>query len=232
MVFVIAEIGINWNGDLTLLKNMFAKAKDCQCDAVKLQCFKKELVEKHPKAEQLINSSVSSKNIEDIKKISEEIGIEWFATPMYPDAVKLLNPYVKRFKIRHSDGISIVENQESDILKQILETGKDVIISSQKNPKNSKYFTNPKIKWLYCVPKYPCEISDLDFSDFNSFDGYSNHLPDLIAPIIAATMGVEIIEVHVTESKSMDFIDNPVSFDFNELKMLVKSIRKIEMIKK
>jgi len=232
MIFVVAEIGVNWNGDFKTLEDMFIKAKEYDCDAVKLQCFEEELIKKHPKSSELIKSSVSKKNIETIEKISQKIGIEWFATPMYPDAVKLLNPYVNRFKIRHTDGVSIVNNKNSEILKLILETDKEVIISSEKTPKHCQYYDHSKIKWLYCVPKYPSLITDLDFSYLNDFDGYSNHSPEIIVPITAAIMNSQIIEIHITSSKSKDYVDNPVSFDYKELEEMVKLIRISEQIKK
>ena len=194
MIFVVAEIGVNWNGDFKTLEDMFIKAKEYDCDAVKLQCFEEELIKNHPKSAELIKSSVSKKNIETIEKLSQKIGIEWFATPMYPDAVKLLNPYVNRFKIRHTDGVSIVNNKNSEILKLILETDKEVIISSEKTPKHCQYYDHSKIKWLYCVPKYPSLITDLDFSCLNDFDGYSNHSPEIIVPITAAIMNSQIIQ--------------------------------------
>ncbi len=87
------------------------------------------------------------------------------------------------------------------------------------------------IKWLYCVPKYPANLQDLDFSELGEFDGYSNHVPKIIAPLTAAILGAKIIEVHITPSKQKNFIDNNVSFDFEELKNLVSFLRDSEKIK-
>ena len=77
---------------------------------------------------------------------------------------------------------------------------------------------HPNIKWLYCVPKYPCELEDLDFKNLKDFDGFSNHCPKIIAPVSAAIFqDIQIIEIHVTLDKSKDFVDNNVSFDFRNL---------------
>jgi sialic acid synthase SpsE len=232
MIFVVAEIGVNWNGNYKLLEEMMRKAKDCNCNAVKFQCFKEKSVKNHPKFEQLMNSSISKQNIETVDGIAKRIGIEWFCTPMYPEAVNLLDPFVSRFKIRFSDGLSIVDNEKSEIFELILKTKKEVMISSEKSPKYSKRYNNSKIKWLYCVPKYPCSVNDLDFTNFKEFNGYSNHLPNIIGPLTASVLGSEIIEIHITPSKSGDFIDNPVSFDYLELEKLVTLIRLSEKIKK
>ena len=98
MSFIIAEIGVNWDGDLNLAKEMMEKAKNFGCDAVKFQAFNKSIIGNHPEYERLIKTSISKSNIQEINNLSKTIGIEWFCTPMYVEAVELLNPFVKRFK--------------------------------------------------------------------------------------------------------------------------------------
>jgi len=232
MVFIVAEIGVNWNGNLKLAEEMVSKSKEIGCDAVKFQSFNKKLIQKHPEASRLIDCSITSSNIEQIAKISESVGIEWFSTPMFPEAVKILDPYVSRFKIRWFDGQDIIQNQKSKIVENILDTKKQIIVSSDKSPKNSLYYNNKNFKWLYCVPKYPCEIQDFEFSLMKDFDGFSNHCPHFLAPLTANILGSEIIEIHITSDKSKDFVDNNVSFDYEELKQLVELLRLSEKIKK
>jgi len=232
MIFLVAEIGVNWDGDLTLAKEMMQTAKDAGCNAVKFQAFEEKTVENHPESSRLIKSSISKSNIEFIDEISKAIGIEWFCTPMYPDAVDFLNPFVSRFKIREFDSRPLLENHTTPLIEKILKTGKEVIISSQKSPINSKYYKNKQIKWLYCVPKYPCNLEELDFQNFKDFHGLSNHCNQLIGPISAAVLGAKIIEVHMTSDKTKPFLDNQVSFDYKELVELLKQIRLSEKIKK
>ncbi len=232
MVFIVAEIGVNWEGDFEILVDMIKNSKSAGCDAVKLQCFQKNTVKNHLKSLTLMKSTISDTNIEMVNDLAKKNQIEWFCTPMYPQAVTLLEPYVKRYKMRFIDGNYLIENQKSDLFNAILKTDKEIMISCQKSPKNSKYFNNPKIHWLYCVPKYPCKISDLDFSNLSDFTGYSNHCPLIAAPLTAAILGAEIIEIHITSDKTRDFIDNSVSFDYNELNELVRLIRVTEKIKK
>ena len=167
-----------------------------------------------------------------INKLADSVGIEWFCTPMYPKAVDFLDPYVKKFKIRVSDGKSLFENKDSELISRVLKTGKQVIISSQVSPRNTKYFDSQQISWLYCVPKYPCDLEDLDFRNIKDFDGYSNHCPHFLAPLTAASLGANIIEVHITSDKSKDFIDNNVSFDYIELTKLVELVHLSEKIRK
>ena len=232
MVFVVAEIGVNWNGNIDLAKDMILNAKKAGCNAVKFQSFNEEIVANHPAKESLLKCSISRSNIEKIDQLSRNIGIEWFCTPMYSEAVDFLEPYVNRYKIREFDGRLLLENKTSEIIQKILDTGKEIIVSSHVSPRNSKYFKNKQIKWLYCVPKYPCKLKELDFSRLSDFEGYSNHSVESIASISAAILGAKIIEIHVTSNKKGNFIDNNVSLDFTELKETINQIRLSEEIKK
>jgi sialic acid synthase SpsE len=222
MTFIIAEIGVNWDGDFQLVKQMMNQSKKLGCNAVKFQSYTEDMIKKHPEHTRLIKSSISKQNIDEIDKIARNIGIEWLCTPMFPEAVDLLEPYVKSFKIRERDTRILLENKTSKLIDKIFQTKKEIIASSESNPKNSKYYN--RIKWLYVVPKYPCELTDLDFTHIKDFNGYSNHCPNIIAPLTAVILGSEIIEVHITSDKSKNFIDNNISFDYDELKKLVKFI--------
>jgi sialic acid synthase SpsE len=232
MVFVVAEIGVNWDGNFDLAKSMMMYAKEAGCNAVKFQAFDEVIVKEHPEKSRLMSSSISSTNVETINELAKSVGIEWFCTPMYPDAVGILEPYVSRFKIREFDGRPLLEGKTTEIIELVLKTGKEIIVSAQKSPKNTKYFGHPKIKWLHVIPKYPCSLSDLDFTNIKDFNGFSNHCPYIIAPLTAVILGAKIIEVHITSDKSKNFIDNNVSFDNNELNDLVKTIRFAEKIKR
>ena len=205
MTFIVSEIGVNWDGDFSLLKKMMEYSKKSGCDAVKFQAYNENIVKGHPEYTRLMKSTITSENIEKIDVITKEVGIEWFATPMYLEAVDLLNPYVKRFKMREFDGRKIIQNEYSKLFEKILNTKKEIIISSEKSPKNSKYYKNSNIKWLYCVPKYPCELSDINFRYLNEFDGYSNHAPKIIAPLTSVLLGAKIVEIHVTADKNTKF---------------------------
>ncbi len=232
MTFIVAEIGVNWDGDFNLAKNMMENAKIAGCDAVKFQAFNKQILGNHPENEKLLKTSISHENVKTIDEISRSVGIEWFCTPMYVEAVDFLGHYVRRFKIREGDGRPLLEDKTTDLIERIFDTGKDVIISSKQSPHNCKLYKHPKIKWLYCVPKYPCDLTDLDFGELDKFNGYSNHCPQIIAPLTAAILGAEIIEMHITSDKSKNFVDNSVSFDYQELAEIVKLIRLSEKIKR
>ena len=232
MVFITAEIGVNWEGDFILLEKMMRDAKNAGCDAVKLQAFDEKIVSEHPKKSRLLKSSVSRDNIEQINSISKKMNIEWYCTPMYPDAIDFLDSFVKRYKIRYNDSLPLHENKTTPLISKALETEKQIIVSTQKNPKQLELYNNNNVKWLYVVPKYPCSIDELDFSNLSDFDGFSNHCIHFLAPLSAVILGAKMIEIHVTSNKDKDFIDNPVSFDTNETKKLVTLIRYAEKMQK
>ena len=225
-MFFVAEIGVNWDGDFKLVEKMIQKSKDVGCNAVKFQAFNEDMIKEYPDKKRLIKSAITKENILKINELAKSIGIEWFCTPMYPDAVNFLEPFVQRYKIRESDGRPLLENKSTSLIERVLDTGKEVFVSSNRSPKHSKFYTNKKIKWLYCVPKYPCSINDLDFSSIDDFQGYSNHCNDISAVIEAASCGTEIIEIHVTADKSKNYIDNPVSFNFKEYSFAINKIKK------
>ena len=232
MSFIVAEIGVNWNGDFEILEKLMQIAKDNGCNTVKFQAFEKKMVLNHPLKDRLLKSNINENNIQQIDQLAKSIGIEWFCTPMYPDAVNLLEPYVKRFKIRELDGRPLLKNMTSPLLERVLQSDKEIIVSTQQSPIKSKYYSDKRLKWLYCVPKYPCAIEDLDFSHLSEFDGFSNHYPGLSAPLSAAILGANIIEIHITYDKTCDFIDNNVSFDPKLLQELVTLIRISSKLKK
>tara|TARA_B000000460_G_scaffold249044_1_gene228356 strand:+ start:443 stop:1141 length:699 start_codon:yes stop_codon:yes gene_type:complete len=230
MTFIVAEIGVNWDGDFDLVKKMMLNAKQADCNAVKFQSFNEDTVKDHPQKERLLKSSITKDNIYEIDRIANTVDVEWFSTPMYPDAVDFLDSFVKRFKLRFHDGVSLLENKTTKLFEKIISTKKEVIVSSQTSPLHSKFYEHEQIKWLYVVPKYPCKIEDIDFTRIKEFNGYSNHCPHILVPLAATILGTNIIEVHITSDKSGDFVDNPVSFDFNELKNLVGLIRQAEKL--
>ncbi len=231
-MFLVAEIGVNWDGNFKLVEKMIQKSKDIGCNAVKFQAFNEYMIKNHPHKKRLIKSAINKENISKIDEISKSNGIEWFCTPMYESAIELLDPYVNRYKIRESDGRSLLKNKTTPLIEKILETKKQMIVSVNKSPKKSQFKNNKKIKWLYCVPKYPCSLEEVNFRKIIEFDGYSNHVNNLIAPLVSVVLGSKILEIHVTNNKKINYFDNNVSLDFNELEKLIKNIKLIEKIKR
>jgi len=221
-MFVVGEIGVNWDGDFELIKQMMYESKILQLRAVKFQAFTFEMVKDHPESKRLMNSSITKENVEKINEISQEIGIDWFCTPMYSEAVDFLDPFVSRYKIREFDGREIIQSNKTDLFQTVYKKHKDIFISSETIPLDCSLHNDPQIKWLYCVPKYPCSFDEIDFSLLKHFDGFSNHCSLIEAPIRALREGIEILEIHITSDKTKNFVDNNVSFDYDEIKEIMK----------
>ena len=219
---LVSEIGVNWDGDFELVKEMMQESLNSGFDLVKFQSFEAKLVANHPQASRVFRSSITSENVKKINSISVDIGIEWFSTPMYENAVLFLDPYVYRYKIREYDGRMLLKNNPTNLFLKLLETKKEIMISSESSPLNCKWFDHEQIKWLYCVPKYPCKFGEIDFSLLKSFHGFSNHCKNMSAPLEVINLNSEILEIHITSDKNGDFIDNNVSFDYSEMKEIAK----------
>ena len=215
MIFITAEIGVNWDGDFDLAKEMMKNAKEAGCNAVKFQAFDEKIIGNHSEKTRLMKSAISETNAETINELSKSVGIEWFCTPTYTEAVDFLAPYVKRFKSRFAD-----QNNER-LLSKVFATKKQVIISTQ----NPEKFASA-IKTLYCIPKYPSNFDEIEFDKMPLFYGYSNHCKEKRAVVEAARRGARMLEIHVTPSYDKAFIDNPVSFDMNDLGDIISQIRK------
>lgn len=256
MAFIVAEIGVNFK-DIPEAGMMIWFAKQAGADAVKFQVYNKENLHKvfpsgdvlkNPKSEELVKIMLDKDKLQCLKTVADDIGIEFFATPMFIEAVDWLYEIgVKRYKIRYAD------RNNKGLINKALSTGKQVIISSDfQNKDNGVLSSNDSICLMYCIPEYPpesvnmpqvfgvCEgyskphTSETTAGIFRArypefFEGYSNHYPSITVPFVAAARGAKIIEVHVKQEGTKP-IDDAVSITFEELEELVKLVREMEEI--
>jgi len=256
-IFIIAEAGVNHNGNVLLAKRLIDVAAKSGADAVKFQTFKTEQnISRHaPKAEYQLKATNSSENqFEMIKKL--ELGIEehrelnlycrnkkimFLSTPFDFTSVDLLNSLnMEIFKIASSEITNLPLLRYIGKLKKriILSTGMadldeignalEIILEEGTNLKN--------LTVLHCNSEYPTPIEDVDLNamitiknKYNVNIGYSDHTVGIEIPIAAAAMGATIIEKHFTIDKNMEGPDQNASLEPKELNEMVKSIRNIEM---
>ena len=157
---------------------------------------------------------------------ADKIGIEIFATPMYLEAVEMLErTRVKRYKIRYADRFN------NDLLAAVNATGKPVMISCDMDfvdhlPEN----WNSDNIHMYCIPEYPPTLDKFKqaFQLMPAFfKGYSNHFPSIIPPLMTVSRGAEVIEVHVKLNGTHP-LDDAVSIDMTELAELCRLVREME----
>ncbi len=210
---IVAEIGVNWNG-LNQAKQMIARSKNAGADAVKFQMFSKNEVEHMPK---LHNMILTYNDVKELSDYSEKHRIEFICTPMYPDAVDVLESIgVNKYKIRYKD------RYNDELIDRVMQTGKDVYISCQLP------YDRKNVKKVYCIPEYPPKINKINTTDMKLYDGYSNHYPSIIPPLYAIFSDLEYIEVHVKLNDNC--IDHAVSLTFNQLKMLCSYKKNMELM--
>jgi len=255
--FIIAEAGVNHNGNLELAKKMIDVAVKAGADAVKFQTFKAEkMVSRYAqKAEYQKRTTKNDElQLEMIKKLELDAqthltlleycnikGIKFLSTPFDLESIDLLNELgVDIFKIPSGEITNLPYLRKIGSLKKeiILSTGMadlgeiedalDVLSSAGMKLKN--------ITVLHCNTEYPTPIEDVNLNAMLTIKaafpgvniGYSDHTIGIDIPIAAAAMGATIIEKHFTLNKNMEGPDHKASLEPDELKAMVCAIRNIE----
>ncbi len=219
MVFITAELGTSWLGDIKTLENIAHKCKLAGIDAVKLQAFNKEhLSDRYWR----LISSVTEHNVDYINQMMQDIDIEWYCTPCYPEAVDFLVDKIHKWKIRYKDQHNL------ELQTKILETNPDKIFISTQDPlilnKNSRF------RVLYCIPKYPHMVHEINWTKIKNFDGWSCHVASWRALESAVYLGAKYLEIHITPDKwNPRIVDNPLAFSLDELTGIVGKLRAVKI---
>lgn len=231
MKFIVAEIGVNFK-DIREAEAMIGLAKRAGADAVKFQVYNKENlynvfpggdVLRDPKCEQLMRIMLDKEKLQHLKNVADGAGIEFFATPMFLEAVDWLNEIgVCRFKIRY------VDRANKELITKVINTEKQVIVSCDFVDPNRAWTFIDNVSLMYCIPEYPPKRVALP-QTFRVFTGYSNHYPSIVPPLTAAARGAKILEVHVKQRGTKP-IDDAVSITFEELTELVRLVREMEKV--
>jgi N-acetylneuraminate synthase len=253
-IYIIAEAGVNHNGDINLAKKLIDAGKEAGVDCVKFQTWKtEELITKDaPKAayqeandssdnqfEMLKKLELSYADFVELKKYSEANGIDFLSTP---DELTSLN-----FLIDELD-LPIIKVGSGEInnllyLKQIARKKRKVILSTgmcNVADVERAYYTlldngATEVAILHCTSDYPAPLESVNLkamdtlkSVFQTTVGYSDHTEGIAISIAAAARGARIIEKHFTLDKTMDGPDHKASLDPSELRNLVEAVRAVE----
>ena len=190
----------------------------------------------HPKWNIIKKSELKFEQVKKIKKFSDQIGIEFFCSAFYPEAVNFLEALkVKKFKIA-SRTCLLKDPYSMDTLLTKARTKKPVIISMGMGgniKKIKEIFKKNKKTFCYCVSKYPTLLNEINWNEAKKFDGFSDHTLGIVAPIIFAVIKKQqnvrkiIIEKHV-KLKNSKGPDASTSITTQQLKELITQIRTIE----
>ncbi|AZR73886.1 N-acetylneuraminate synthase [Anoxybacter fermentans] len=253
-VFIIAEAGVNHNGDINIAKKLIDVAAEAGVDAIKFQTFKTEKLVSQgaPKADyQLKTTKKSESQYQMIKKLEldktshvelmnycKEKKIMFLSSPFDFESCDLLDELdIPFFKVPSGEITNL------PFLKYIAEKQKPIILSTGManiaeiyEALETIYSTgNRDVVVLHCVTEYPAPIEEVNLSAmltirdaFKVPVGYSDHTLGLEIPIAAVALGAKVIEKHFTLDKSMEGPDHKASLEPDELKLLVQSIRNVE----
>ena len=238
---IIAEIGSNWEGKISTAKKIIKECKDAGADGVKFQMWRAEDLysKKIPEWDDIKKSELNFEKAKIIKKYSDSIGIEFFCSVFYPEAVDFMESLkIKKYKIASRTSVKKDFNSE-DTLKKIALTKKSIIISmgmGGNKKKLEKIFKNNNKLFCYCIAEYPLEFNKINWKNAMKYDGFSDHTLGITAPIIFTILKKQkkikkiLIEKHV-KLKNSKGPDASTSIDTEQLKKMISDIRLIEKIK-
>jgi sialic acid synthase SpsE len=252
--FIIAEVGVNHNGDIKLAKKIIDQIVDIGADAVKFQAFNPEkstsrFAEKSNYQKQTTKSSVSQ--FEMLKKLQ-----------LSHDEIKNLKEYCNSKKIlflctvSDMDGADFIKSLDVDFIKIaspdiiniplirhvakfnlpiILSTGMSTLEEVREAVDVIKKWGNDQIVLLHCVSNYPTNHDDVNLNAMKTLEkefkfpvGFSDHtLGDEIA-LAAVGMGAMVLEKHITLDQKMEGPDHRSSMEPESFKTMIKGIRNVE----
>ena len=255
-VKIIAEAGVNHNGNMAYAKKLIDKAKLSGADYIKFQTFdpnlitttsseiapyqKKILPNTKNQKKMLSNLSLSRSQYIELANYCKKKKIKFVSSAFDIPSVLFLNKKINIdfFKIPSGEinNIPYLEVLGRFNKKILLSTG----MSSLKEIKNAKKVLekngtkSKNITIMHCVSDYPTKTKDLNMRFINSIKkisksvGFSDHSIGYEASMAAVVLGVEFIEKHFTLNKKMKGPDHAISLDVNEFRIFVKKIRIIE----
>ena len=253
-VFVIAEAGVNHNGDLDIAKQLIDAASEAGADAVKFQTYKTEqlVCKTAKKAEyQLKTTEKSETQYDMLKKLElteymhkelmdycDKKNIMFLSTPFDIGSIKLLSRLgIQMFKIPSGEITDMPYLREVARQKKkiILSTGMSNMDEVKAAVKVLKDSGANDIILLHCNTQYPTPISDVKLlamvkmrDETGLAVGYSDHTQGIEIPIAAVALGAVIIEKHLTLDKNMKGPDHKASIEPYELRQMVEGIRNVE----
>jgi len=254
-VFIIAEAGVNHNGDPQLAMRLVEIAHEVGADAVKFQTFKAErLVSKHaPKADyQLRTTDESESHFEMIRKLElsedvhrdlqshcQKIGITFLSSPFDAMSARFLNEIgMPIFKIPSGEATNIPYLKTIGAFRKpvILSTGMCTLGDIEASVNALTESGAAAVTLLHCNSEYPTPFKDVNLKAMetlrNAFRlpvGYSDHTNGIEVSIAAVALGALVIEKHLTLDRGMPGPDHSASLGPAEFRALVTCVRNVEL---
>ncbi len=245
-VMIVAEIGNNHEGSVTLAEELIGLAAEAGVDAVKLQTFRtEEFVSRSDLArfEQLRSFELTEDQVERLKQIADGAGVCFISTPLDVPSAEFLERLVVAYKVASGD------NTFLPLLERIAVTGLPVIVSTGLATLGEVACAKQAIEriWqargirqslalLHCVSSYPTPHDEANLAAISTLRqlfqctvGYSDHTLGIDAAVLSVAAGARIVEKHFTIANDhSSFRDHRLSADPRAMAELVRRIREVE----
>lgn len=252
---IIAEAGVNHNGDVAIAKKLCLAAKNAGADIVKFQTWITEkIITQNVKQadyqsentgsnlsqfDMLKKLELSYDDFREIKKYCDEIGITFASTADEQDSLDfLVDLGIPFIKIGSGDigNIPYLRYMGAKKMPVILSTGMSTLGDVEISIQALREGGAENIKLLHCTTNYPCPYNDVNLKAMDTLKtafgldvGYSDHTEGIEVAIAAVARGATIIEKHFTLDKNMDGPDHKASMEPDEFRCMVKGIRNVEI---
>ena len=250
-IIIIAEIGINHNGDMSICKKLIDSAKDAGADCVKFQkrdinqVYTKEFLDSPRESpwgdtqrDQKLGLEFSADQYQEIEDYCNSKNIEWFASAWDINSQKFLRQFNSKYNKVASAMIVYKE-----LLEEIASEGKHTFISTGmttyddiKDAVDIFRAAGCSFELMHTVSTYPMKDEHANLKMIHTlrekFDcnvGYSGHEVGLAVSYAAAAVGITSLERHITLNRSMYGSDQAASVEINGFRQLVGAVRKIEV---
>lgn len=253
MTYIIAEAGVNHNGDIEIAKKMIDVASEAGVDCIKFQTFKadKLVVKNAPTAEYQMQSTGTNSQFDMLKKLELSFdsfrslkeyaldrGVDFCSTAFDNESIEFLYDLgLKFWKIPSGEltNVPYIEKIAKYNMPIIMSTGMAEISEIDYIVNLIRKYNDNELIILHCNTDYPTPFQDVNLSAMDVLKeryavkvGYSDHTKGIEVPIAATALGAKVIEKHFTLDRNMEGPDHKASLEPNELKKMVESIRNIE----
>lgn len=242
-ITVIAEIGINWQGEMDLAREMIWAAKECGADVAKFQLYVPERILDRERPvisrwwDLICKTELTKARLHILVNECQRAGIPFLTSVFHPDRVEWCEEVgVEWYKVASRS------MYDEELARAIHKTKKPCIISyGYYNGYCDALrlldggWMNEKHKTLYCVSQYPAPLSEIHlrrgtFFGAGCYDGFSDHTIGITASVVAMSLGAKIIEKHFTMDRKMPGPDHVCSIEPDELHRLCNMRDDIEEI--
>ena len=247
--YMIAEIGINHNGDLNQAKKLIDIAKENKFDAVKFQkrdielVYSKEILDTPRESpwgkttrEQKIGLEFEKKEYDEIDIYCKKKNINWFASAWDINSLKFLDNYNLEY-----NKIASAMIVDLNFLEEVSKRKQHTFISTGMSTKGDidkavEIFNNNNCSFelMHCVSTYPMKVEDANLSTINQLKenyncdvGYSGHENGVVVSLAALMLGISSLERHITLDRTMYGSDQAASLEPSGMKFLSESIKKM-----